>query len=57
MEKEDTTTKKLVHLENFLDMVGYYTKDIDEDHFEFVYHNVSGNRWRLGCQSLSNMES
>jgi hypothetical protein len=29
-------------LHTFVGMVGYYMKDIDEDHFQFVHHNFSG---------------
>jgi hypothetical protein len=29
-------------------MVGYYMKDIDEDHFQFVHHNVNGEMTKVG---------
>ncbi len=27
----------------FVNMVGYCMKDIDEDHFQFVWHNIRGH--------------
>ncbi len=29
-------------------MVGYYMKDIDEDHFQLVHHKVSGKMMEVG---------
>jgi hypothetical protein len=29
-------------------MVDYYMKDIDEDHFQFVHHNVNGEMMEVG---------
>ncbi len=41
----------------FVSMVGYWMKDVDEDHFQFVHHNVSGKMMEVGMLEFVNYET